>query len=312
MFSDVFFSFAEGKTDYRARKRLVCQDKNKYNSPKYRLVVRFSNKKVTCQIVYAELVGDKVLASAYSTELPRYGLEVGLKNYAAAYCTGLLVARRLLNKLGLEEAYPGQEEPDAEVVSTEHKGKKYFVAEVDDEKRPFRAVLDVGVKNTTTGARLFGALKGAVDGGLDIPHSNKRFPGYDRDSKKYEADVHKDRIFGEHVAEYMRKLLDEDQAKYNTHFRKFIEAEVEPDDLEELYGKVHAAIREDPSPAEKKVHSFDGKFKKTAKLSLEERKAAIAEKKATIAANKAAAGGDDEDDDEEEADAGAEAAGSDY
>ncbi len=31
----------EGKTDYRARKRLITQDKNKYNSPKYRLVVRF-------------------------------------------------------------------------------------------------------------------------------------------------------------------------------------------------------------------------------------------------------------------------------
>ena len=34
----------EGKTDYQARKRLVVQDKNKYNSPKYRLVVRCTNK----------------------------------------------------------------------------------------------------------------------------------------------------------------------------------------------------------------------------------------------------------------------------
>lgn len=33
--------------------------------------------------------------------------QVGLKNYAAAYCTGLLIARRLLNKLGLDEAYEG-------------------------------------------------------------------------------------------------------------------------------------------------------------------------------------------------------------
>jgi ribosomal protein L18 len=33
--------------------------------------------------------------------------QVGLKNYAAAYCTGLLVARRILNKLGLDEAYEG-------------------------------------------------------------------------------------------------------------------------------------------------------------------------------------------------------------
>jgi hypothetical protein len=33
--------------------------------------------------------------------------QVGLKNYSAAYCTGLLIARRVLNKLGLDEAYEG-------------------------------------------------------------------------------------------------------------------------------------------------------------------------------------------------------------
>lgn len=40
-----------------------------------------------------------------SSELPRYGLKMGLTNYAAAYCTGLLVARRMLNKLGLDKHY---------------------------------------------------------------------------------------------------------------------------------------------------------------------------------------------------------------
>jgi large subunit ribosomal protein L5e len=34
----------EGKTDYQARKRMVVQDKNKYNTPKYRLVVRHTNR----------------------------------------------------------------------------------------------------------------------------------------------------------------------------------------------------------------------------------------------------------------------------
>lgn len=34
-------SLTEGKTDYRARIRLINQDKNKYNTPKYRFVVRF-------------------------------------------------------------------------------------------------------------------------------------------------------------------------------------------------------------------------------------------------------------------------------
>merc|ERR1712168_1336652 len=97
----------EGKTDYYARKRLVTQDKNKYNTPKYRFVVRFTNKDITCQIAYAKLEGDVIVSAAYAHELPRYGIKVGLTNYAAAYCTGLLLARRLLTKLNLHEIYTG-------------------------------------------------------------------------------------------------------------------------------------------------------------------------------------------------------------
>ena len=36
-----------------------------------------------------------IVCAAYSHELPKYGITVGLTNYAAAYCTGLLVARRV-------------------------------------------------------------------------------------------------------------------------------------------------------------------------------------------------------------------------
>lgn len=42
--------FSEGKTDFFARKRLVVQDKNKYNTPKYRMIVRFSNRDIVCQV----------------------------------------------------------------------------------------------------------------------------------------------------------------------------------------------------------------------------------------------------------------------
>lgn len=30
-------------------------------------------------------------------------------------------------------------------------------------------------------------MKGAADGGLDVPHNEKRFPGYDRDTKSYDV-----------------------------------------------------------------------------------------------------------------------------
>jgi large subunit ribosomal protein L5e len=53
---------------------------------------------------------------------------------------------------------------------------------------------------------VFGAMKGAVDGGIDIPHSTKRFPGYDDESKDFNADVHRKHIFGVHVADYMKHL----------------------------------------------------------------------------------------------------------
>lgn len=46
----LYFHPAEGKTDYFARKRLVVQDKNKYNTPKYRMIVRLSNRDICCQV----------------------------------------------------------------------------------------------------------------------------------------------------------------------------------------------------------------------------------------------------------------------
>jgi len=290
----------EGKTDYRARKRLICQDKNKYNAPKYRLVVRFSNRYVNCQIAYATVEGDKILCQANSRELERYGLKTGLKNYAAAYCTGLLCARRLLKQLGLDELYEGQEEAEGTVVKTEMGKKTYFVEEVDEDKRPFRALLDVGIVATSTGARVFGAMKGAADGGLDIPHSEKRFPGYDRDSKEFDAEVHHDHIYGAHVSEYMEYLMEEDEALYKEHFATYIELGLGPENMEDTLTEVHKAIREDPSPAPKADFKPNKKYKRAAKATYEERKAKVAAKKAAMAGGED--DGDDDDDEEEEED----------
>jgi len=86
----------QGKTDYYARRRLVCQDKNKYDSRKYRLVARRTCSKFIAQVIYSTMTGDRVLCAAESDELRAHGLTAGLTNYSAAYCTGLLLARRLL------------------------------------------------------------------------------------------------------------------------------------------------------------------------------------------------------------------------
>ncbi|PUZ53520.1 hypothetical protein GQ55_5G057700 [Panicum hallii var. hallii] len=276
-----------GKTDYRARIRLINQDKNKYNTPKYRFVVRFTNKDITAQIVSASIAGDMVLAAAYSHELPRYGLEVGLTNYAAAYCTGLLLARRVLKLRDLDQEYEGNVEATGED----------FSVEPADERRPFRALLDVGLVRTTTGNRVFGALKGALDGGLDIPHSEKRFAGFKKDEKQLDAEVHRKYIYGGHVAEYMRTLEDEEPEKYNAHFSDYIKKGIKADDMEALYKKVHAAIRADPTMAKStKQPPKEHKRYNPKKLTYEQRKASLVER---LNALNSSGGADDDDEDDE-------------
>ncbi|KHN36791.1 60S ribosomal protein L5 [Glycine soja] len=215
----------EGKTDYRARIRLINQDKNKYNTPKYRFV---SNKDIVAQIISASIAGDLVLATAYSHELPRYGLEVGLTNYAAAYCTGLLLARRVLKTLEMDEEYEGN-------------------------------------------------VEGALDGGLDIPHSDKRFAGFDKEKKELDAEI----------------LAEDEPEKYQSHFSEYIKRGIEADGIEALYKKVHAAIRADPTlkksdkqpPKEHKRYNMK-------KLTYEERKAKLV---ARVAAINSAADNDEDD-----------------
>lgn len=191
------------------------------------------------QIVTAEIAGDKVFCSAYAHELKAYGIEHGLTNWAAAYCTGLLIARRVLKKLGMDEEFEGVEEADGEYKLTE-------ASEEGEGRRPFKAFLDVGLHRTSTGARIFGAMKGASDGGILVPHSENRFPGYDMETKELDPEVLRKYIFGGHVAEYMETLADDDEERYKSQFQGYIDDEIEADGLEELYQEAHRQIREDP------------------------------------------------------------------
>lgn len=265
----------EGKTDYYARKRLVVQDKNKYNTPKYRLVVRISNKDITAQVVAAKIQGDVVICQANARELPRYGVKLGLTNYAAAYCTGLLLARRVLKQLKLDSMYEGQKEVD---------GEQFNVEDEDDQPGALRAYLDVGLARTSTGARIFGVMKGACDGGIDIPHSTKRFPGYDSESKEFSAEVHRNHIFAQHVAQYMRTLQEEDEDAYKRQFSRYIKEGITADTIEELYKKAHAAIRANPDREQKPKKKDDVKPKRynKKKLTLAARKNKIVLKKKAV------------------------------
>ncbi len=272
----------EGKTDYYARKRLTAQAKNKYNSPKYRFVVRFSNRDITCQVVYAKIQGDVVMTAAYAHELPRFGIEHGLTNWAAAYATGLLCARRLLVKLGLADKYEGNTEVD---------GSFYQVEALEDGPRPFKAFLDVGLRRTTTGSRIFGALKGAVDGGMNIPYSEARFPGYDKEAKAADAELLRSYVYGGHVAEYMEYLIEDDEETYKKLFSSYIADGIEPDALEDIYTEAHEKIRADPSmeKSDFKVDRAEVAQYKMTRRNYKQRKNRIAQKIAAFQSKLAAA-----------------------
>ncbi len=77
---------------------------------------------------------------------------------------------QLLNKFGLDKVYEGQ---------VEVTGDEFNVESIDGQPGAFTCYLDAGLTRTTTGNKVFGALKGAVDGGLSIPHrsvKNYRIP----------------------------------------------------------------------------------------------------------------------------------------
>merc|ERR1712151_303229 len=255
----------QGKTDYYARKRLVVNDKDKYDSKKYRLVVRRTNRRIICSVVYSTIMGDHTICTSDSNELKRYGVNCGLTNYATAYCCGLLTARRLLTLKKMADMYKGNEKID---------GSLYSVQDHMGERRPFKAYLDVGLVRTTTGNRVFGAMKGACDGGLYIPHNEKRFPGHriekieEETGKKkkskeesgpktkavFTTEEHWEHIFGVHVQEYYDLLKKEDPDAFKRQFSKW-EKELKGRSFEDVYKDLHAKIKKNPARQKKKGNS---------------------------------------------------------
>ena len=275
----------EGKTDYYQRKRLITQRKNKYNTPKYRFVVRRTNTKVICQVVSATLDGDIVKASAQSTELKKYGVTAGLTNYAACYATGLLCSRRLLAIIDNDnKSCEGWVNYSTKFNFVQETTGDYIDIKAEAEKkdagRPFVCFLDLGLNRSTCGARVFAAMKGAVDGGVHIPHSDKIFPkvkvekekkkGGDKGEKKEKGDKKTDapvvadkkdtktapgnplreRIFGVHVQKYM-DILSKNKESFAKQFSKWdacLKA-AKVTKVDELYKKVFAEIRKNPAKA---------------------------------------------------------------
>jgi len=130
-----------------------------------RFTVRISNKYIVCQFIKHETEGDKTLLTVSSKKLASYGWKNSGKNLAAAYLSG------------------------------------YLAGKLAKKKKVTKAVLDIGLQSPTK-SKLFAVLKGVVDSGIDIPHSEKAFPS-------------EERISGAHISEKIQKDFKTTKEKIN-------------------------------------------------------------------------------------------------
>lgn len=61
--------------------------------------------------------------------------------------------------------------------------------------------------------------------------STKRFPGYVSETKSFTPEVHKQHIFGQHVANYMRTLEEEDDEVFKKQFSQYIKHGISANDV---------------------------------------------------------------------------------
>lgn len=116
-----------------------------------RVIIRKTNRYIIIQIVKSQEAQDFVVSNSSSKELLEYGwpsaLHGSLKSVPAAYLTGFLF------------------------------GKKSHVNG--------KVILDIGLQRSTVGNRIYAALKGIKDAGIEIPCNEKMFPKPERIEAKH-------------------------------------------------------------------------------------------------------------------------------
>ena len=122
------------------------------SSGKPRLVIRKSLRNLTAQAITYDKKGDRVVAASSSSELKNFGLPAKKRNIPTAYLVGYLLAKKA------------------------------------KQKKIVDAILDMGLYAKTKGSILFACLRGAIDGGMSVPHSKEIFPSEERLKGKHLKD----------------------------------------------------------------------------------------------------------------------------
>lgn len=168
-----------------------------------RLVIRPSNKHMIVQLFETKSNGDFVIASSNSSELKKYKWKADCGNVPAAYLTGLIAGFKAIEK-----------------------GAK-------------KAVLDTGLNVSSKGSRIYAALKGALDAGMEIPHGKEILPDMDR-------------IKGKHISDYA-KILGENSELYNKQFSKYTSKGFDIQQLPETFEKIKGKIVQEHSKVRAKA-----------------------------------------------------------
>jgi len=176
-----------------------------------------SKRNIICQFVQSRLQGDHILKAVYSKDLENLGIKGGKTSFSSSYIIGLLLAKNVLNQ--------------------------NFFLETNIERKPRNpnAILDLGLKRVTTGNKVFSVMAGILDGGINIPHNQKRFPGF-QPGEKFDPSLLNGRIKGEHVSEYMQLLKEEDNEKYEKHFSKLIENKMDGTNYSRIFDKAYKKL----------------------------------------------------------------------
>ncbi|MBI1935141.1 50S ribosomal protein L18 [Candidatus Woesearchaeota archaeon] len=127
----------EGRTYYKRRIRLL-------QTSRHRFVVRKSLRNLRASIVEYFPTGDKVIITANSQMLGKFGWKGGSGNMASAYLAGFAAGKKALEK-GIKSA-----------------------------------ILDIGFNKSTKGSRIYAAIAGAIDAGLKIPVNAEILPPKER------------------------------------------------------------------------------------------------------------------------------------
>jgi large subunit ribosomal protein L18 len=164
-------------------------------------VIRLTSNHAIVQVIEAEAVGDRVVVSAHSRELTKsYSWLGNCGNTPSAYLTGLLCGFKAMAN-GVNKAF-----------------------------------LDVGLHIPSKGTRIFAALKGVIDAGVDVPHSEDILSD-------------EDRLSGKHIADYAAQLASEPEV-YKQRFSAYLKKGLRPEEIPERFSAVKDKIK---SSFEKKV-----------------------------------------------------------